>query len=63
MLVLARKVGETIVIGNAISVTVVSIGAESIRLGINAPPDVRIDRLEVAVRRAREEAGDDNQEP
>jgi len=47
MLVLSRKVGEQIVIDGGITVTVTSIDGGKVRLGISAPPDIRIDRAEV----------------
>lgn len=47
MLVLSRKRGETIQIGNDIYVTVVRIGPNNVRLGITAPKDVRILRSEL----------------
>jgi carbon storage regulator len=51
MLVLTRRIGEEIVIDNRIRVTVVSIDGGKVRLGINAPQDVRVDRQEVHERR------------
>jgi carbon storage regulator len=53
MLVLTRKTGESIYIGGNIRVTVTSIDGNKVRLGIEAPPSVRIDREEV-YRRLRE---------
>ena len=50
MLTLTRKDGETIVIGNDITVTVLGIHAGQVRLGINAPRDVPVHREEVAER-------------
>jgi carbon storage regulator len=47
MLVLSRKVGEVIIIDNSIRVTITSIKGNQVRLGITAPPDIRIDREEV----------------
>lgn len=47
MLVLSRKVGEQIVIDGGITVTVTSIDGNKVRLGISAPPNVRIDRAEM----------------
>lgn len=47
MLVLTRKVGERIVIGDSIVLTVVRIQGDKIRLGIDAPQDVGIHREEV----------------
>jgi carbon storage regulator len=47
MLVLTRRPGEQIVIGNGIRLTVVSVGPGRVKIGIEAPPDVRIDRQEI----------------
>ena len=47
MLVLSRKVGETILIGDNIAVTVVQVGPGSVRLGVVAPQDVVIMRQEL----------------
>jgi len=47
MLVLTRKLGETIVIGEAIRVTVLEVSGEKIKLGILAPKEVPVHRLEV----------------
>ena len=51
MLVLTRKVGETIVIGDNIRVTVTEVAGYKVRIGIDAPPDVIVDRQEVHARR------------
>ncbi len=51
MLVLSRKVGEKVVIDGCITVTVVSVDGNKIRLGVTAPPEVRIDREEIHRRR------------
>lgn len=47
MLVLARKVGEKIVIGKDIEVTVLAIKGDQVRLGIEAPDNVSIHRQEI----------------
>jgi len=47
MLVLSRKTGEEIVIGNNIHITVVAIKGENVRIGISAPKEVIVDRQEV----------------
>ena len=47
MLVLTRRPGEQIVIGNNVRLTVVSVGPGRVKIGIEAPPDVRIDRQEI----------------
>jgi carbon storage regulator len=47
MLVLTRRIGETVVIDGGITVTVVAVQGNKVRLGINAPAYVRVDREEV----------------
>lgn len=54
MLIMTRRVGETINIGNDTTVTVLGIENKQVRLGVNAPPEVSVDREEV---RARKNAG------
>ena len=51
MLVLSRKLGEKIVIGDSIVLTVVKIDRNQIRLGIEAPSNVAIYREEIAPQR------------
>ena len=47
MLVLTRKVGEEILIGDRINIKVIEISTNRVRLGIDAPSDVRIFREEI----------------
>lgn len=47
MLVLTRKIGEKILIGDDITLTVVDIGPGRVKLGISAPPECRILRSEL----------------
>jgi carbon storage regulator len=47
MLVLGRKVGERILVGDDVVLTVVSAGRDGVRIGIEAPRDVRIHRAEI----------------
>jgi carbon storage regulator len=54
MLVLTRRVGEEIVIDGDIRITVVDISGDRTRIGISAPPSIRIDRREIYERRKRE---------
>ncbi|MCA9087883.1 MAG: carbon storage regulator [Planctomycetaceae bacterium] len=49
MLVLSRKSGERILIGDEIAVTIVRIGPNTVRLGIDAPRDMNIVREELCV--------------
>jgi carbon storage regulator len=50
MLVLSRRLGETLVIGDDIKVTVLGISGHQIRVGIEAPKDVSVHREEVYLR-------------
>ena len=58
MLVLSRRVGERLVIGDDIVVTVIEVRSDGVRLGIDAPREVRVHRAEVleAVRAANVDA-------
>jgi carbon storage regulator len=47
MLVLSRKTGESIVIGSGIIVTIARVDGDAVRIGIAAPQDVPVHRLEV----------------
>lgn len=47
MLVLSRKKNESIVIGEGIVITIVEVGGSRVRLGIDAPADVSVNREEV----------------
>ncbi|MFA6808062.1 MAG: carbon storage regulator CsrA [Eubacteriales bacterium] len=47
MLVLARKVNEKILIGEDIEITIVSVSGDNVRLGIQAPQNIKILRSEV----------------
>ena len=55
MLILTRKVGETVMVGNDVTVTIVGVKGSQIRLGINAPRDVSIHRREIYERIRREQ--------
>lgn len=57
MLVLTRKLGEGIVIGDDVTVTIVEMKGGNIRIGIDAPPDMKIYRQEVYDRIAQENRG------
>ena len=47
MLVLSRRVGESVVIGNQVTVTVLEVRGDQIRVGIDAPREVQVHRAEV----------------
>ena len=58
MLVLTRRTGESIIIGEGIKLTVVNVGPGRVKIGIIAPPNVRIDREEIHNRIQQEQAVD-----
>jgi carbon storage regulator len=47
MLVLGRKLGESVCIGNSIEVTVLEVCGNRVRIGIKAPPEVKVLRNEL----------------
>ena len=47
MLILTRRVGETLMVGDEVSVTVLGVKGNQVRIGINAPKDIEIHRSEV----------------
>lgn len=58
MLVLSRRVGERLMIGDDIVITVIDVRSDGVRIGIDAPRSVRVNRAEVleAVTQANQEA-------
>ena len=57
MLILTRRVGETVMIGNEVTVTVLGVKGNQVRLGINAPKDVAVHREEIFERIKAEQIG------
>ena len=57
MLILTRRVGETVMIGNEVTVTVLGVKGNQVRIGVNAPKDVAVHREEIYDRIKREENG------
>jgi carbon storage regulator len=58
MLILTRRVGETVMIGNEVTVTVLGVKGNQVRIGVNAPKDVAVHREEIYDRIKREEDPD-----
>ena len=62
MLILTRRVGETVMIGNDVTVTVLGVKGNQVRIGINAPKNVAVHREEIFERIKREQQGDSQSE-
>ncbi len=62
MLILTRRVGETLMIGDDVSVTVLGVKGNQVRIGVNAPREVAVHREEIFERIKQEQAkkGDDS---
>ena len=58
MLILTRRVGETVMIGNEVTVTVLGVKGNQVRIGVNAPKDVAVHREEIYERIKREQDHD-----
>jgi carbon storage regulator len=63
MLILTRRVGETVMIGDEVTVTVLGVKGNQVRVGINAPRTVAVHREEIFERIKREQQGDQSGEP
>ncbi|MDY6980419.1 MAG: carbon storage regulator CsrA, partial [Pseudomonadota bacterium] len=55
MLILTRRVGETLMIGDEVTVTVLGVKGNQVRIGVNAPKDVSVHREEIYERIKSEE--------
>ena len=57
MLILTRRVGETVMIGDEVAVTVLRVKGNQVRLGVNAPKSISVQREEI-FQRIKREAGE-----
>ena len=58
MLILTRRVGETVMIGDDVTITVLGVKGNQVRVGINAPKHVAVHREEIYERIKREQQSD-----
>jgi carbon storage regulator len=58
MLILTRRAGETVMIGGDVTITVLGVKGNQVRIGINAPKDVSVHREEIYERIQSEKSGE-----
>jgi len=63
MLILTRRVGEAVMIGNEETVTILGVKGNQVRVGVNAPRDVAVHREEIFERIKREDQAGDSGRP
>lgn len=56
MLILTRRVGETLMVGDDVTVTVLGVKGNQVRIGVNAPRDVSVHREEIYQRIQKEKS-------
>lgn len=63
MLILTRRVGETLIIGDNVKVTVLGVRGHQVRIGIHAPKDVSVHREEIYQRILEEQSDSEEDKP
>ena len=59
MLILTRRIGETLMVGDDVTITVLGVKGNQVRIGVNAPKDVAVHREEIYQRIQKEKTGED----
>ena len=60
MLILTRRIGETLMVGDDVTITVLGVKGNQVRIGVNAPKDVAVHREEIYQRIQKEKTGEDS---